>query len=234
MDLLGVPTQLGMAEYRNGRTELRYRIRYRSHRNHAGPALHAAALFRLAADFTRLALVTDHRIGSRTVPPAPGEAMPLQQARSVARAAFLACGVLAGTSCAPWAPPASLVGTWSRTQVVGVRVRQPRGPYRFVSDTVAITIGIRADGSVEGRVGGATLLGAYVLKNRGWFGRAMHIGTDFRLEGRLQGSIFAADPVPTMDIHAPFSLVGDTLAGTLFQQSGMGVFPMVELRLVKR
>ena len=106
-----------------------------------------------------------------------------------------------------------------------VRVRQPRGPNRFVSDTVAIEISVRADGSVDGRVGGATLVGAYVLRNRGRF--------DFRLEGRLQGTLFSGDPIPTMDIHAPFGVVGDTLAGSLFQQGGMSVYPMVDFRLAR-
>ena len=133
--------------------------------------------------------------------------------------------LLLAASCTRWSVPASLVGTWSGTQEVTVRVRQPRGPNRFVSDTVAIALSIRADGSVEGHVGGATLAGAYVLKNRGRF--------DFRLEGRLQGALFAADPVPTMDIHAPCGVVNDTLAGSLFQQSGMGVYPMADFRLAR-
>ena len=134
--------------------------------------------------------------------------------------------LLLAASCRRWSVPAPLVGTWSGTQKVTVRVRQPRGPNRFVSDTVAIEISVRADGSVDGRVGGATLVGAYVLRNRGRF--------DFRLEGRLQGTLFSGDPIPTMDIHAPFGVVNDTLAGSLFQQSGMGVYPMVDFRLARR
>jgi hypothetical protein len=142
--------------------------------------------------------------------------------------------LLLATSCTRWSVPASLVGTWSGTQKVTVRVGQPRGPNRFISDTVPITISVRGDGSVAGRVGGATMVGAYVLKNRGWFGRTFHFATDFRLEGRLQGALFAGDPIATMDIHAPFGVVRDTLTGSLFQQSGMGVYPMVDLRLAKQ
>lgn len=142
--------------------------------------------------------------------------------------------LLLAVSCMRWSVPASLVGTWSGTQQVSVRVRTEHGTFRFVSDTVAIAINVRADGRVEGRVGGATMVDAYVLKNRGWFGRLIHVATDFRIEGRLQGALFAEDPVPTMDIHAPFGIVRDTLTGSLFQQSGMGVFPMADLRLVKR
>lgn len=137
-------------------------------------------------------------------------------------------------SCTRWTVPESLVGTWSGTQKVTVRVRQARGGFRFVSDTVAIALGVRADGSVEGRVGGATLVGSYVLKNRGWVGRLINVATDFRLEGRLQGALFPEDPIPTMDVHAPFGISGDTLTGSLFQQSGMGVYPMVDLHLARR
>ena len=142
--------------------------------------------------------------------------------------------LLLAASCTRWSVPAPLVGTWSGRQKVTVRVRQARGGYRFVSDMVAIALSVRADGSVEGQVGGATLVNAYVLKNRGSFGRLIHIATDFRIEGRLQGALFAKDPIPTMDIHAPLGVVGDTLAGSLFQQSGMGVFPMVDLRLARQ
>ena len=152
-----------------------------------------------------------------------------------ARRAFVpATCLLLALACMPWAVPAPLVGTWTGTQKVTVHVREARGPDRFVSDTVAITVSIRADGSVEGRVGGATLVGAYVLQNRGWLGRALHFATDFRLEGRLQDAAFGGDPIPTMDVRAPFGLVGDTLDGTLFQRSGMGVYPMAGLRLRKR
>jgi len=147
------------------------------------------------------------------------------KASSTLRAALAVSCLLFSVSCAPWSVPSSLVGTWSGTQKVTVRVRQPRGPNRFVSDTVTIALSVRADGSVEGHVGGATLAGAYVLRNRGRF--------DFRLEGRLQGALFSGDPIPTMDIHAPFGVVNDTLAGSLFQQSGMGVYPMVDFRLAK-
>ena len=152
----------------------------------------------------------------------------------VGRAGLLASCLALAVGCGRWAVPAPLVGTWSGTQVVSVRIRAGRGPGRFVSDTVAIALTFGADGRAEGRVGGAMLTDAYVLQNRGAFGRMLHIGTDCRLEGRLQGPLFAADPIPTKDIHAPFGLAGDTLVGSIFQQSGMGVYPMVELRLVRR
>jgi hypothetical protein len=145
----------------------------------------------------------------------------------------VALSLLFAASCKPWVVPASLVGTWTGRQAVTVRVRSERGSSRFVSDTVAIVLSVRADGSVGGRIGRATLENAYVLQNRGWLGRALHFATDFRLEGRLQDAVFAGDPIPTMDIRAPFGLVGDTLAGTVFQRSGMGVYPMVELRLAR-
>jgi hypothetical protein len=149
-------------------------------------------------------------------------------------AVVVAACLLSAAACTRWSVPAALVGTWSGTQKVTVRVRAERGGFRFVSDTAAIALTVHADGSVEGHVGGATFVEAYVLKNRGWFGRALHIATDYRLEGRLQGAAFAADPVPTKDVHGPCDAVADTLAGTLFQAQGMGVYPMVELRLTKR
>jgi hypothetical protein len=150
------------------------------------------------------------------------------------RAALAAAGVLLAASCTRWAVPATVVGAWTGTQQVTVRVRTERGSFRFVSDTVAIAIRVEADGRVAGRVGGATFVESYVLRNRGWFGRLLRIATDYRIEGRLQGAVFAADPIPTKDVHVPFGTAGDTLSGTLLQAQGMGVFPMVELRLTRR
>ena len=96
-----------------------------------------------------------------------------------------------------------------------------------------VTLTVRADGSVEGSVGGATLAEAYVLKNRGAVGRAFHLATDFRLEGRLRGAVFTGDPHPTQDVRAPFGIAGDTLSGTLFQVTGIAVYPMARLRLLR-
>ena len=145
----------------------------------------------------------------------------------------MASGLLALAACARWTVPATLVGTWSGVVRASVRVRPESGPARFLTDTVAIALTVRADGSVEGRVGGATLAEAYVLQNRGAIGRAFHLATDFRLEGRLRGAIFPGDPHPTQDVRAPFDVAGDTLSGTLFQVTGIAVYPMTGLRLAK-
>jgi len=148
------------------------------------------------------------------------------------RAALAAACLLLTVSCTRWSVPPSIVGTWSGTQRVIARVRE-RGAFRFPSDTVPIAITIRADGSVVGRVGGAQFVESYVLRNRGWFGRLLHVATDYRMTGRLQDPCFAADPVPTREVSAPFDVRGDSLTGTLFQSSGMDLFPMVDLGLVR-
>jgi hypothetical protein len=150
------------------------------------------------------------------------------------RAALVATCLLLGASCERWTVPASLVGTWSGLERASVRVRPENGPAGFLTDTVPVTITVHTDGSVEGHVGGATLVEAYVLKNRGAVGRAFNLATDFRLEGRLQGVIFPGDPHPTVDIRAPFNITGDALAGTLFQVTGIAVYPMAGLHLVRR
>jgi hypothetical protein len=149
------------------------------------------------------------------------------------RAALVAACLLGVTSCARWTVPASLAGTWYGIERASVRVRPDSGPPTFLTDTVPVTLTVHADGSVEGSVGGATLVEAYVLKNRGPVGRAFHLATDFRLEGRLRGAVFAGDPHPTQDVRAPFDVAGDTLAGTLFQVTGIAVYPMARLRLLR-
>lgn len=146
----------------------------------------------------------------------------------------MASGLSLVVACERWTVPARLVGTWTGAERASVRVRQERGPDRFLTDTVPVTITVRADGSVRGRVGDSPLVEAYVLKNRGPLGRAFHLTTDFRLEGRLQGAIFPGDPHPTLDVRAPFNIAGDTLAGTLFQVTGIAVYPMAALHLTRR
>ncbi len=149
------------------------------------------------------------------------------------RAALVAAVLAApAAACAKGPLPPAIAGAWTAHQPVSVRLRAPRGRYRFVSDTVAIRLLLAADGEARGDVGGAVLENAYVLRGRGAIGRALHMGADFQLSGRLQGAVFAADSAPTLDVVAAFDLRGDTLAGTLFQKVAMGLVPMVELRLL--
>ena len=135
--------------------------------------------------------------------------------------------------CAKGPLPASLAGDWAARLPVTVRTRQPRGGYRFTTDTVAIAFVLAADGEARGTVGGAVVENAYVVRNRGPLGRKLHLATDFQLSGRLQGALFAGDSVPTLDVLAPFDLRGDTLVGTLFQKVAMGMVPMADLRLLR-
>jgi hypothetical protein len=153
---------------------------------------------------------------------------------STRRAVLAAVGVVSVLSCGGGPPPATLAGTWAGKQAVSVRVRDPRGGYRFPTDTVAISLTIGPGGRTAGYAGAAILESAYVLRNRGWLGRRLHIASDFQLSGRLQGVIFAGDPLPTVDVSAAFNVSGDTLEGTLFQRVAMGAVPMVNLRLVRR
>lgn len=149
------------------------------------------------------------------------------------RGAVAAAALAVLPACGRWIVPARVVGTWSGPARVAVRIPRDSGPARFATDTVPVTLTVRADGSVEGRVGAATLVEAYVLRNRGWFGRAIHLATDFRLEGRLRGAVFPEDRHPTLDVRAPFDVAGDTLAGSLFQVTGIAVYPMAALRLAR-
>jgi hypothetical protein len=130
-----------------------------------------------------------------------------------------------------WQVPQALVGTWSSTQVVTVRLRSLRRDYRFVSDTVSIRMVISPSGRVEGSLGGARFEGCSVSANRTWLGRFFNLGTDYIVLGQLSGGIFTADTLARKGISAPFTLQAGSLEGTLFQKQGLGVFPMVQLRL---
>jgi hypothetical protein len=136
-------------------------------------------------------------------------------------------------SCSEWVMPKSLVGTWSATQDVTVRFQSGIASFRFAKASVQIAMNIQDDGTVKGSIGGANLEGCSVSQNRGWFGRTFNLNTDYIIAGRLTGSIFEQDTLTEKEFSLPFDMKADTVAGTIFQKQGTGVFPMVNIHLTK-
>jgi hypothetical protein len=156
--------------------------------------------------------------------------------RSVASALALGALVATWTALADAEGPqvrAALVGTWSSTQAVTVRLLDERGGFRYVSGTVRIQLVIGPDGQVDGAIGGARLQACSVSKNRGWFGRLLGLWTDHLVDGTLAGALFEKDTQGDKPFRIPFDLEGGIIRGTLFQRQGSGVFPMAKLQLSK-
>ena len=115
--------------------------------------------------------------------------------------------LLAGPRATAQRPDAALVGEWSGTahitsdwclqREIGVRVR------------------IRDDGTVQGQVGDATLRDARIRSNRSRIARAMGLGTDWVIEGHLDGPIIAHEAVVRELVRLPLNWTGSALEGEL-------------------
>ena len=108
-------------------------------------------------------------------------------------------------------PPSSLVGAWV-------------GSAHIVNDWVTtadldVSFEIAADGSVEGRVGDATLVGGRIRPSRGDLGRWLGVKTDWIVEADLEGALIAAEGIERDRVQVPLNLVDGSLTGGLHSGS---------------
>jgi len=136
-------------------------------------------------------------------------------------------------SCGEWVLPKELVGHWKSNQEVTVRFKEKGKPFQFISQPVEINLSIKEDGTMEGKIGNALLTGYKVIKNRSWFGRQFDLATDYHITGKIIGKVFDSDPLLEKEFNFPFDMDDNTITGTIFQKQGIGISPMVDVRLVK-
>ena len=79
---------------------------------------------------------------------------------------------------------------------------------------LCVTLDIREDGRVTGKVGEALLTGRF-RKNRGWLGRNLEVKTDYIVVGHLQGSIVVAEGITRSRVKMPLNLTAGVLTGGL-------------------
>ena len=109
-----------------------------------------------------------------------------------------------------------LAGDWQgKSRFTGISYQEATQK-KIAPQQVEMNLHIAADGTVTGRVGGATLSDGLVESNRGWLGRKLNIKTDFIIRGRLIGSVAAGSANETNTINAPFNLPNGRMKGTLF------------------
>lgn len=109
-----------------------------------------------------------------------------------------------------------LAGQWSgKSRFSGISYEEATQK-KVVAQDVEAVLHISADGKVTGRVGGAELKDCVVAANRGWFGRLLHIKTDFIIRGNIIGAVALGSESGTHTINAPFNLDGTRIAGSLF------------------
>ena len=106
-------------------------------------------------------------------------------------------------------PPAAstLAGRWEGSATIVVQwVEQPE---------LRIALKIHEDRRVEGRVGGAALVGGRLKRNRGALGRLLGLNTDYLIEAKLFGPIVPDANIRATRIWIPFDVVEGRLEGGL-------------------
>ena len=118
-----------------------------------------------------------------------------------------ALAFLAAPPASAQRPDAALVGEWN-------------GVAHITSDwclqrELGVRVSIRDDGTVQGQVGDATLRDGRLRSNRSAVARAMRLGTDWVIEGRLDGPIVRREAIVRDHVRLPLNWTGGTLEGEL-------------------
>jgi hypothetical protein len=103
---------------------------------------------------------------------------------------------------------APLAGHWTGSASVVVQWAQQK--------QLPIVLDIAPDGAVSGTVGDARLVDAKLASGRGDLGRALNFARDFRIHGRLEGDLIAAEKIRRDAVDIVFDRATDgTLVGGL-------------------
>jgi hypothetical protein len=130
-------------------------------------------------------------------------------------------------------PDSRLVGRWQGTDRYFGLSHEEGATFQGGARYVEADLTISADGTVEGRIGGATLSACRLESNRGWLGRWLHFKTDFIIRGRMVGAVTTGSEAGTHTVSAPLDLDGDQLDGSVFVIRGAFAqpYPFLKLRL---
>ena len=112
--------------------------------------------------------------------------------------------VLSGVVAAQAALPA-MCGRWKGDADIFVNWTKAR--------KLPVEIVIAADDRVTGKIGDATILNGRFRPNRGWLGRALHVKTDWIIDGRLGGPIIASENVVREELMMPLNWKGSSFEG---------------------
>lgn len=133
----------------------------------------------------------------------------------IVRSLFAAVAVVFAASClvvakghaAERLADPKMAGHWTGTAEIVVNWTKQR--------QLSVDIVIANDGTATGRVGDATLSGASLMRNRGWFGRTLHLATDWIIIGDLTGDIVAAEAVHRTGVKMPLTWGDDRFTGAI-------------------
>jgi len=78
---------------------------------------------------------------------------------------------------------------------------------------LVVELDIRENGSVEGTIGDAKLIGGRLKPNRGWLGRKLNLYSDWIIVGNLQGAIVSADGITRGGVKIPLEYKNNVIMG---------------------
>ena len=81
--------------------------------------------------------------------------------------------------------------------------------------TLVVDLRIAASDSVTGTIGDARLVGGRLDANRGWLGRSLNVKTDYRIQGKLDGPIIAAENITRASVSLPLNFKDGVFTGGL-------------------
>jgi len=125
-----------------------------------------------------------------------------------------------------------LAGQWhGKSRFTGISYEEA-SQKKIAPQDVETVLHLSADGKATGRIGGAELTNCVVAVNRGWFGRRLHLWTDFIIRGQIVGAIAPGSESGTHPINAPFNFDGTRIGGSMFVISPVKYpYPFFSLRL---
>ena len=126
---------------------------------------------------------------------------------------FVTMTLLAGTPTAarPQRPDSAMVGTWAGSAQITV-------PWTVQRD-LAVRVTIRDDGSVSGTIGDAQLVDGHFANARGIVSRALRIGREYSIDGKLSGMLIRSEAVQRATVRLSIDWKRQTFEGEL-QTSG--------------
>ena len=122
-------------------------------------------------------------------------------------------------ACVLWA--ATVLTAWARNEVIGPEmVGHWEGGGKIIvtwcqQTNLPVTLDIKTDGTVTGKIGDATLTRGQLRRNRGWLGKKLNIKTDYIITGRLEGPIVSSEGITRSGVNMPLNYSAGKFVGGL-------------------
>ena len=144
---------------------------------------------------------------------------------------ILLLGTMTSCGTVKWEVPSAYVGKWNTgEQKITVRTH-PKGEYQFTADSARLSLEIRDDRKVSGRIGLAEFQDGLLERNTG---NPNITGVAYIVKCGRIGKIFENDPLESKEVEIWLSPVQEKMQAELRYTEGLAVFPMGELTFTKR